>query len=104
MAVIVAISRDTMPSQDDHAAADRRKRGIRINEVGDGRVNKTEETTQERSPTRTGFARRLLKLAVEADSSRFVGGRMASLALLLAILAAFALAGYGIAAALARYW
>lgn len=52
---------------------------------------------------RPGFLRGLLRLMVQADSSRRVGGRVKALAILVALIAAFAALGYGVPAVLSQY-
>ncbi|KFC74331.1 hypothetical protein FG93_01209 [Bosea sp. LC85] len=47
--------------------------------------------------------REFLKLIVELDSSRFASSRIKAGLLLLALLAAFGLFGYAVAAGLSRY-
>lgn len=51
-----------------------------------------------------GPARRLLKLLVEIDSSRFLTNRLGAGLLLVAILAGFAAIGYWLPALLSRYF
>lgn len=52
---------------------------------------------------RPGFLRGLLRLMVQADSSRRFGGRIKALAILVALIAAFAALGYGVPAVLSQY-
>lgn len=63
----------------------------------------SEQTTTRPAASRS-ILRRLLRLVVEADSSRLFSSRMGSIVVLLAALAAFALAGYGAAAWASRLW
>lgn len=51
-----------------------------------------------------GPARRMLKLLVEIDSSRFLANRLGAGLLLVVILAGFAAVGYGLPALLSRYF
>lgn len=51
-----------------------------------------------------GPVRRVLKLLVEIDSSRFLANRLGAGLLLIAILAGFAAVGYGLPALLSRYF
>ena len=51
-----------------------------------------------------GPVRKMLRLIVESDSSRFLGHRVGASLALLGLIALFALAGYGVPALLARYF
>lgn len=51
-----------------------------------------------------GAGRRLLKLLVEIDSSRFLGNRLVAAVALVAILAIFAGLGYVVPAVLSQYF
>ncbi len=51
-----------------------------------------------------GAGRRLLKLLVEIDSSRFLGNRVVAAVALVAILAIFAGLGYVVPAVLSQYF
>lgn len=51
-----------------------------------------------------GPVRRMLKLLVEIDSSRFLANRLGAGLLLVVILAGFAAVGYGLPALLSRYF
>ncbi|MET3892524.1 hypothetical protein ABIE41_003600 [Bosea sp. OAE506] len=51
-----------------------------------------------------GTGRRLLKMMVEIDSSRFLGNRVVAAAMLVGILAIFAGIGYGLPALLSQYF
>lgn len=57
----------------------------------------------EQQPQRPGFLRGLLRLMVAADSSRRVTGRLKAVAILVALIAAFAALGYGVPAVLSQY-
>ena len=65
-------------------------------------------TTDDRKPNHHngshGPLRRMLKLIVEIDSSRFLGNRLSAALLLVGILAIFAAIGYGLPALLSRYF
>lgn len=54
--------------------------------------------------TPRGAGRRLLKLIVEIDSSRFLGNRVVAAIALIAILAIFAGLGYLVPAVLSQYF
>jgi hypothetical protein len=57
----------------------------------------------EQQPQRQGFLRGLLRLIVQADSSRRVTGRVKAVAILVGLIAAFAALGYGVPAVLSQY-
>jgi hypothetical protein len=62
------------------------------------------EDKGERPHTPHGPFRKMLKLIVESDSSRFIGNRIGASLLLLGILALFALAGYALPALFSRFF
>ena len=68
----------------------------------------TAVTIGDRKPTQHsgshGPVRRMLKLIVEIDSSRFLGNRVGAALLLVGILAIFGAIGYGLPALLSRYF
>ncbi|MFA6967333.1 hypothetical protein [Bosea sp. (in: a-proteobacteria)] len=51
-----------------------------------------------------GPVRRMLKLIVEIDSSRFLGNRLGAAVLLVGVLAIFAGVGYGLPALISHYF
>lgn len=53
---------------------------------------------------RHGPLRKMLKLIVESDHSRFIGNRIGATLLLIGLIALFALAGYAVPALFTRFF
>ena len=86
---------------DDHLRWRRALRRVRPLVTG----RSTRERRRSRSrPPQHGAGRRLLKLLVEIDSSRFLGNRVVAAVALVAILAIFAGLGYVVPAVLSQYF
>jgi hypothetical protein len=62
------------------------------------------EDKGDRPHTPHGPLRKMLKLIVESDNSRFLGNRIGASLLLLGILALFAVAGYALPALFSRFF